>query len=311
MRIGSLVTTTSLALLSAGLALSSVNHAFAEDSSSDQKPKPAPSGTGSVIDESQNNRQKTLEGSKSPVSLQFNLTYSGSSINHPFASDAPNPGGQIPPPLVSVSGTFSGRYRLDPSTTMGAGLGITSYTPLQGPKDTSVANPYGDIAHSFKLGPVKNRADFQILFNTDKQTYKDLGYRVGLTALDEAFYEFSFGFTAGFLLEFDYNFFSDDPQYSVPGIPENQTQWDIITDPYFEYAINDTFNLRSVIGIQSLNNRDMHSDFAFYHPKIYQSFGVGTQVAKPFFLYTYVSGPWYNLGTDTVLFGMNFIFNIF
>jgi hypothetical protein len=308
MRIRSLVTTTSIALISAGIALSGVNKAFADDS--DQKPKPTASGTASVMDESQNNRQNTLEGSKSPFSLQFNLTYNGSTINHPFAKEVPNPELSVPPPLVSLSGTFSGRYRLDPSTTVGVGAGITTYQPFQGPKNTSVANPYTDLAHSWKLGVIKNRADFQVLFNTDQQTFSDLGYRVGFTALNEAFYEFSFGLTAGLLLEVDYNIFSGDPKYAALSIEQNQTQWDFIADPYFEYALNDTFNLRSVIGLQSLNNRDRSGDFDLDHPPVYQSFGVGTQIAKPFFLYTYVSGAWNNLGTDSVLFGMNAIFNI-
>jgi hypothetical protein len=328
MRIGSTITTTSIALISAGLALSSVHKAFADDTST--TPKPAPSGTTggeSVIDESQNNRQKTLEGSKSPFSLQFNLTYSGSSIIHPLAQEVPNPGQQVPAPTANLQGQFSGRYRFDPSTTMGLGGGVTMYTPFQGPSNTSVANPYTDIAHSFKIGDIKNRADLQLTLFTDHQNNDNYGYTSEETILNEAFYEFKFGLTVGFLIEFDYNTFSGKQQYQPnffnpnfaignSGDPvglqgPNQVQWDLATDPYFEYALNDTFNLRSVIGWVHNNTRDMPSDFCLNNLPVYQTLGLGIQVAKPVFIYTFFEGIWNKLDDRDVTMGFNAIINHF
>lgn len=137
-------------------------------------------------EETKNNRMKTEEGSKSPLSGQFNLTYSGSSLDHPFSEYAPNPGGLEVPPLVTLSGTVSARYRIDKKTTTGVGTGVTTQTPFQGPKNTTVANPYLDIARSFRWGAIQNRADFQITLWTEAQLHDDYGQRLGFSFIDEA-----------------------------------------------------------------------------------------------------------------------------
>lgn len=260
----------------------------------------------------QNNRMKTLEGSRSPWSGQFNLTYNGSSLSHPFSADAPNPGGQVPPPLVTMSGTAAVRYRLDAQTTAGVGTGVTTQTPFQGPKNTTFADPYFDIARSYSLGPILNRADLQTTLWTSQQAHDQYGYRFGLTLVNESFHQFDCGFTAGFVLGFDYNFFSGDPQYqSSIEITGNQTQWDVITSPYFEYVLSKRVNLRTVIGIQSLNNRDLNSSFAFYHPKIYETLGVGVQVLDAWFIYPFVQFFPYSIMTNNMLVGFNTIINLF
>jgi hypothetical protein len=332
MRIGSLVTTTSLALIGAALAstiaLSTVSHALADDDSTTNPPAPQPgAGTTSVMDESQNNRQKTLQGSKSPFSLQFQLQYNGSSIIHPLAQEVPNAGHLVPAPTANLTGTFSGRYRLDPQTTVGLGGGITTYTPFQGPSNTSVANPYTDIAHSFKIGDIRNRADLQLQVFTDHLNNDDYGYTTSETILDEAFYEFKFGLTVGFLVEFDYYTFSGKPQYqpnyynSNPLVGTSGTQigqegpgqikWDLATDPYFEYALNSTFNLRSVIGWVGNNFRSMPGNFDLDHSPVYQTLGLGTQAGKSVFVYTFLEGFWNNLNARSTTFGFSTIINLF
>jgi hypothetical protein len=310
------------------IAIAMPSFAWADDQTS---PAPAPtsptsdvsSGTSSntgATGES-NNREKTLEGSKSPFSLQFNMTYSGSSINHPFSADVPNPGNQVPPPLATLSGTFSGRYRIDDKTTVGLGAGLTTYTPFEGPKNTSVSDPYVDIARSYKLGPIHNRADFQNTLWTDNQN-NSLGWRYGLTLTNEAFYEFPFGLTVGGLLEVDYNFFSGAAKYQgviPPNVAanigtsgtfqENQMKYDLYTDPYFEFALSDRVNLRSVIGIPWYHTE---STVGFLKGQsVYQTLGVGVQVIQPWFIYVYVQAyPYQQLTSSSTTFGFNTIFNI-
>jgi hypothetical protein len=260
----------------------------------------------------QNNRMKTLEGSKSRWSGQVNLTYNGSSIQHPFSREAPNPGGQVPPPLVTMAATASARYRIDPQTTAGLGTGITTQTPFQGPKNTTIADPYADVARSWKLGNVAhNRVDFQGTVWTNDQSHNDFGYNYGLTVVDEAFHEFGFGLTAGLVLEFDYNFFSGSSKFDNDAVRSQQTQWDIVTDPYFEYALSKSFNLRTVIGIQSLHNRDLESGFHFYDPKVYETIGLGIQIIPSWFIYPFVQFFPYSINARNTLVGFNTIINLF
>jgi hypothetical protein len=263
------------------------------------------------VDDTTNNRMKTLEGSKSRFSGQFNISYQGSTISHPFDGDAPNLSGQTPPPLVTLSGTVSARYRIDPVTTTGIGIGLLTQTPFQGPKNTTASEPYADIARSYTIDKIHNRVDFQFTKYTSDQYNTQLGYLEGLTLTNESTYLFSFGLTAGFLLELDYNFFSNDPMYSPLGIARNQTQWDVITDPFFEYTLNKTFNLRTVIGIQSLNNRDLASDFALFHPSIYETLGLGCQVLPAWFIYPFVQFFPGNMESANTVVGFNTIINLF
>jgi hypothetical protein len=308
-----------LPLLSIVLASTS---AYATDDKTPVSPsevKPSAPGaeqaTGEAAALAENNRMKTLEGSKSPFSGQFNITYQGSSLSHPFSADAPNPGGFTPPPLVTMSGSVAVRYRIDKNTTMGVGTGVTTETPFQGPKDTTVSDPYMDIARSYMIGKVHNRADFQATFWTNDQYHNDLGYRVGLTATNESSHLFSFGLTVGFLLELDYNFFSGSAQYATTtataGVLGNQVQWDLITDPFFEYALSEQVNLRTVIGIQSINLRNLASDFAFTHPTVYETLGVGVQILPAWFIYPFVQFFPSQMASNNTVVGFNTIINLF
>lgn len=274
-------------------------------STSAEQKKPA-EGT---AQETQNNRAKTLEGSQSPFSGQFQLQYNGSTISHPFSAEAPNPRNQPVPPQVDLTGTASARYRIDSATTAGVGFAGIIYTPFNGPKNASIYEPNADIAHSFKFANIHNRVDFQYTQYTSNQMNSQLGYREGLTLLDEAFYEFKFGLSVGLLVELDYNFFSGDPQYD--SVAANQTRWDIVTDPYFEFVLNKTFNLRSVIGIENDHNRDMAGTFTLNTPGVYQTLGLGIQPLDWIFLYIFVEPVYSHLTANNTMVGFSTIINLF
>jgi hypothetical protein len=257
-------------------------------------------------EETTNARMKAVEGSKSPFSGQFNITYSGSSVNHPFSKEAPNPG-QLPvPPLVSISGTVSARYRMDKKTTAGVGTGVLN----QGFKTTSVSDPYADIAHSFRWGPIQNRADFQFTLWTQDQLHKGYGQQLGLSAVDEAFYEWSFGLTTGLAFEIDVNTFSGDSKFDA--VSAGQVSYDIYPEPYFEFKLSNRVNLRSVLQIGFEHTRNL-SSMKFTGDRVGQTFGVGISATDWLFLYPYVKGVPYSgtFGVKTTVVGLNTIINLF
>ena len=267
------------------------------------------------IDDTTNNRMKTLEGSRSRFSGQFNISYQGSTISHPFSDTAPNLSGITPPPLVTLSGLVSARYRIDAVTTTGIGTGITTQTPFQGPKNTTVSEPYMDIARTYTFNKIHNRADFQVTLYTSDEYHNQFGYREELSISNESSYLFPFGLTVGFLLELDYNFFSGSSTYSTAtatnAVLSNQTQWDLITDPFFEYTLTRSLNLRTVIGIQSYNNRNLASDFALVHPSIYETLGVGCQILPSWFIYPFVQFFPGKVESANTVVGFNTIINLF
>jgi hypothetical protein len=256
-----------------------------------------------------NNRVKTLLGSKSKLSGQFNLTYSGSTLDHPFSNKMPNPGNEVPPPLAYLSGTMAMRYRYDPHTTFGVGAGIRTEQPFQGPKNTTVNNPYLDVVRSYTLGPIHNRGLGQVEYFTDHSNHEIYGYRFAFTGLNESFYEFDFGLTSGLLFELDYYTYASDKPYKISG----QVTYDFVTAPYFEYKLSDTVNLRTVIGIVINNMKSYNGMFKYQHPKPYQTLGVGIAVTKSFYLYPYIKAYPYsgNMHWNTSFVGFNAIVNVF
>src|SRR4051812_36410724 len=111
MRYGSALIGMTMALgLSAGIARAQDQQAPAAEQ---KKAQPAASDN----EETKNARALALEGSKSPWSGQLQLTYLGSSLNHPFSDELANPSHQDNPSPVSLSGIVAVRYRFNDTTT--------------------------------------------------------------------------------------------------------------------------------------------------------------------------------------------------
>jgi hypothetical protein len=262
--------------------------------------------------EFKNNRMNTAAGSRSPFSGQLSFGYSGATLSDPFSKNAPNPGKLKVPPVVSFSGSVSARYRINRVTTTGVGIGILN----QGWKNTTVADPYIDIARSFRVGAIQSRASFSTTLITNRQN-KDLGQVLNFGIADEAFYEFSFGLTAGLAFSLDYAVFqavTSGPNAGDPDLLGSQETYTLGASPYFEYSLTDKIGLRSVIGIYFAHNRAQDGTFTMYQPRIYQTLGVGIANIPGMFLYPYVRMYPYNKGTFTfanTAYGISAIINLF
>ncbi|RZA04546.1 MAG: hypothetical protein EOP11_14870 [Proteobacteria bacterium] len=259
-----------------------------------------------ISDEIRNNRLKTLDGSKSPISGQFNLGYSGASILNPFSAKVPNPGMEEPPPLAQLSGTVSARYRIDPRTSVGVGAGLTTYQPFQGPKDTSIADPYVDVARSYKLGPIQGRGSASVTFYSNNQYRNDYGYRWGFGVSNEAFYEFPFGLLTGLSLSATFNTFADGIFIGQEGQPKVSAN----IAPYLEFKLNDTLNLRSVTGFQ-FYHLNAYNNFRFLGVSAYQTVGLGIAATDAIFVYPYIRYFFNRLNTKDTTVGVSFIVNLF
>jgi hypothetical protein len=266
-----------------------------------------------VEEGNENKRVRTLEGSPSRYSGQFDLTYFGSTINDPLSEHVPNSGKMAVPPVSSLTGTASLRYRIDYHTTAGVGVGLTTQTPFQGPKRTTVANPYVDLAHSFRIGPIPNRSDLRARLYTDARLHQDYGEGTGFSALDEAYYRLNFDLTCGITLAAEYNTFINAPIYEKTFVHRGQVAYDFRAEPYFEYPISKKTSLRSVVGFRWDHTRALANPFSFYSPLVYQTLGVGIAFTRAQFLYVYLRGYPYsgNLGVKTTTLGFNAIINMF
>lgn len=284
---------------------------FAEEK--DPSTNPAPIDT-TEPSETQNNRAKALEGSASKWSGQLNLNYNGSSINHPFDKTVPNPGGDAVPNNVTFGGTVSARYRFDPTMTVGVNTGVTTEHPFQGPSNTTIADPGIDLAKTFKTAFISHYLDFAATLYTNHQYHSELGYIGALTISDEMRHDFDMGLTLGLALAAEYAFFSDDNKYDNAAVKASQSEYSFVASPYIEYALNKTFNLRSVFNLQAIHTRNISDAMTFETPHVNQTLGLGIAATKSLFLYTYVRFypfPYSAIKADNTIFGTQLIVNLF
>lgn len=259
-----------------------------------------------VEDEIRNARLKTLDGSKSPFSGQFNLGYSGASIQKPWSDEVPNPGNEQPPPLSTLSGTVSARYRMDPRTSIGVGTGLQVFSPFNKFTGFSISDPYLDLGRSYKLGPIQGRSSASVTFYTNDQSRNEFGYRWGFGVSNEAFYEFPFGLLTGLSLSGTFNTFADG---NYPG-QVGQPAFSFNAAPYLEYKINDTFNLRSVTGFQFYKFQGA-AGFPLTRIPVYQTVGLGIAATDSMFFYPYIRYFFRRLTTADTTFGFTAIINLF
>lgn len=262
-----------------------------------------------IEDEIRNKRLKTLDGSKSPFSGQFQLGYSGASIQKPWSDEVPNPGNEQPVPLATLSGNVSARYRIDPRTSVGIGTGLLVYAPFQRFERASVSDPYVDFGRSYKLGPIQGRGSASVSYYTNAQSRNDFGYRWGFGASNEAFYEFPFGLLTGLSLQANFNTFADG---NFPkGIADPQPELSFNVAPYLEYRLNDTLNLRSVTGFQFYRFKGETGGFKLTRIPVYQTVGLGIAATDSIFFYPYIRYFFAKLNTADTTFGFSAIINLF
>jgi hypothetical protein len=287
----------------------------ARASADDDQVSPAPSTsttkskspTDSKVSDAQNNRMQSIVGSGSRFSAHLNLTYNGAAIANPGGSIAPNLQNTIPAPTVNAQGTISLRYRLDEDTTISLGLGMELFTPFTNPSGFSASDPYMNFNRLFKFGPIHDYAQVGPILWTDYQAFTQDGYRFGLQLNNETYYVYK-RLTMGLALWSGLNFFASG-DYD----PGQQNQFFLGGGPYAEFALSERVNIRSVLGDQADHSMDPRQADVLAWENPYQTFGVGVQILKSWYTYTYLIAAPYsgNFTAQNTGFGMTSIINLF
>jgi hypothetical protein len=304
----------SLFILAFFAVLCSSTFCFAGDQETDTSQQAPSAATGQVpqdSQEAQNNRMRALEGSKSKWSAQIQAAYSGSTIDHPFSADAPNPGGLNPPPVVSASALIQGRYRINKDQSFGLGGGVTGETPFQGVKNVTLSDPTADWALSSQFGSLHNRFDVVGQIYTANYEIK-YGYARGVSLVDDLLYNFASGLTVGLTSEVDYNAFSTDKADGVD-VRAIQKDYNLGIFPVVEYKLSKRLNLRSVMGFQFEHDRNLDG-WTLIAKRIYQTAGIGVSATDDLFFYLYAlfyPSPIAGLSHNETSVGFSAIINLF
>ncbi len=250
-----------------------------------------------------NAKMRAESGSKSKHSFSLDIAYSGGTVNSPVAYRRPNiAGAEATPTLTSLGGEINYRYRISPEYSMTAGVGLEMIAPgfeLEkgdadgGSQKYDVSNPGIGLSRSFKKGRFQNISSVSATYYTNKELTQLLHYRssfgVGHTALTEIG-------TSGWQLGLSVSLATYD--YSeVLGNGKFQTVNSLGIYPFVEYAINDTYNFRTVFRGSTFSSKKNNPD-AYKQGEPTQSMGLGIAATRDIFLYPNIQWTWHHPTAD-------------
>jgi hypothetical protein len=269
-----------------------------------------------------NRRFRAQNGSLSNFSMNTSLSYSGGSLDKPFAADRPNiSNAGDTTSIAGLGGSFNGSYRINKLNRVNLGAGLQMLAPFNDTINTSdarakkefednrreldVSNPYLSYTHMNKFLGVQTVFSGGITQYT-ASNLRDYGYQNSADLSLNTMYDFGGSkFSIGALMVYNRYFFdNDDPALAAA---QNETVWGFL--PQAEYVINDTFNLRTIVRSNWYQNTRADRDFE--QRPITQSVGLGISLNRDVFLYPNIQFAYSNLQAANTNVGFTANINMF
>jgi hypothetical protein len=271
-----------------------------------------------------NRRFRAQNGSLSNFSLNTSISYSGGSLDKPFAADRPNiSNAGDTTSIAGMSGTFNGSYRLNKLNRVNLGAGMQMLAPFNDSIDTDdaraqrefdenrgdldISNPYLSYTHMNKFFGVQTVLSAGITQYT-ASNLRDAGYQNSIDTSVNTMYDFGGSkFSVGALIVYSRYLFDNDDSALKPF--QNETVWGVL--PQAEYVINDTFNLRTIIRSNWYQNNRADGPNDFTQRPITQSVGLGISMSRDVFLYPNIQFAYSNLQAANTNIGFSANINMF
>lgn len=257
-------------------------------------------GEGDMDDVITNKKMRAEAGSKSKYSFSTSLGYSGGTVEKPLAEERPNiTQGTAATAKALASANVSGRYRMTPTESLSAGIGIRWIAPLEtdGVEDyngdrVDASNPYLSFNKVYSWSGVQSVLSADVTAYTNSNRL-DEGYVANLGISQNNIYDIgSTGLGVGLLVAVGNTFYNKTGFYKNDKKGNPYDYEDITSDysfgayPFLEYVINDTFNLRTISGVWVYEHiRSESNAMTFEKNVIYQSVGLGISMGRNFYLY--------------------------
>ncbi len=248
---------------------------------------------GKDIDEDITNaRLRATTGSKSKISIQTEMGYTGGSLIKPFDRVRPDLSpGALPDP-VKITGSISGKYRVNDSDSINIGSGLSLLTPGYEGQRGQVDNPYITYGKAFKLNGLQNVLSVGFTNYTSESSKKaDRTYNLSaahtvLANLTDSKWQ------AGVAASIDYEIYS-----TFSAINEGALHTYLGIYPFAEYAFNDNYSFRTVYrGISFYTTRDAESTYRW--DEATQSMGLGVALTRDIYLYPNIQWVWRDIRSD-------------
>ncbi|MCB0392434.1 MAG: hypothetical protein KDD58_14180 [Bdellovibrionales bacterium] len=256
--------------------------------------------TKDIDNEITNKKLRAELGSKSKYSMSSLISYYGGAINQPFSKDRPNLSNEPVAPAVRLTGRVSGRYRINPRSSVTAGIGVGIVQPFHEAQENIGHNNYMDKAEvddpTLGYSYAQKVGDLQVIYSADYTYFtndRDTAVNkvndlwLGTTVLGSigASKKLQVGL-AGYVS----GAYFDGTSAVVEGVRKDvqakQADYGVWLYPFVEYVFNDTFNFRTVFRqMQFVHKRNFDDASDLYRYEGDQSVGLGISVSRDIFLY--------------------------
>lgn len=245
-------------------------------------------------------------GSRSKYSLKFSLSYFGPPVGDLSNKNQPNPDGSIGVNQVSLSGSISGRYRLDPKSTISAGTGINALTPFHGVERLDVKTPFISYDRNARLGDVQLRNSYGFSWTT-VPNFREVGQVASLSYDNSLVYNlgtsrFAVGLDSGvsaFLYEREYR--KKDGKAS---------RYYVGFYPQVKYNVSDKMNVYTSLALGFWNPRFHKDEFAMLNKTLSGRLGMGYAINRDIYFAPYLNFYPNDLKTDSTTLSFSTIFSI-
>ena len=280
------------------------------------------------IDEDITNAKMRAElGANKKYSFQAALSYSGSTVEKPFA--------EVRPPIragmaerqvpASLSGTISGKYKVNANNSLSLNTGVSVATPFHGTYDQgnkianpvkssakkeidrfNVADPSLSYTYAGKLGELMSITSVEATYYTTSAYVDDGGMVAGLDLSQTVAGDFS-GWTLGAYIGLSKTFYKADLTQDQK---DGETLVSMYMSPFAEYAFNDTYSFRTVLNYFAwdIAANGPQGSASGLNPQ--QSMGLGMSVTRDIYVYPNVQFMPFNLRADLTNVGLSTTINL-
>jgi hypothetical protein len=246
-----------------------------------------------IDDEITNARLRATTGSKSKISIQTDMAYTGGSINKPIDKMRPELSpGSISEDYTKLSGSISGKYRINDNDSVNIGSGVGLLTPGFEGQRGQIENPYISYGKVFKSSGLQNVFSFSVTNYTSEASIKknrtfelSVAHTI-LANLSDSKWQ------AGIVGAMDYEMYSSYDESN-----QGALHTDIALFPFAEYAFTDKYSFRTVYrGMTFYTVRDASDTYKW--DEATQSMGFGMALTRDIYLYPNVQWVWRDIKAD-------------
>ncbi len=268
----------------------------------------------SIDQEITNAKMRAELGANKKYSFQGALGYSGGTVERPFSEVRPaiRNGLTSTPAPAAISGTVSGKYKINANNSLSLNTGVKIITPFHGsyannkmenPVKTSakkevdrfaVADPSLSYTHARKIGDLQSISSVESSFYTSSFLVDDLG-AIGSIDLSQTIAGDFSGWTAGAYVGISKTFYKSDLTVAQKGAESLVSMY---MSPFAEYAFNDNYSFRTVMNYFSWDIAANGGQGSATAENPQQSMGLGMAITRDIYVYPNVQFMPFNVRSD-------------